>query len=311
MPRRVAGRRHRNAGVWAIAALSSLVSPSALAQEGTLASAPAISTRYGPLGLFDRRSSYGQFWFVEPLRGPEMDVDRELRVDYFHGENHGSQSDTVKAELEYNFNLLTVELEVPYERDAASLFDAMTHRTVRQRSQGIGSIELAARHPFYQFFSADDVFDYTAVGAFEVALPSNSPISKDTEFVPQLFQLLRVGEHLSVEASTGVSFLAGPLEGGTNTFEYNLVLGYNLEREQLPLPAILRTIPIFELNGERVLSGTGSGTNRLFATAGFRLNFESIGPAQPRIGIGYVFPIDQGARDEFRWGIVTSIVFEF
>ena len=258
-------------------------------------------SRYGLFGLLDRRSNYGQFWFVEPLRGPEMDVDRELRIDYFHGENRGFQTDTVKAELEYNFNLLTVEWELPYQSDRAPTGD----------SQGIGSIELAARHPLFQYVSPDERFDYTLAGAFELAAPSNSPISKDTEFVPQLFQLLRVGQHMSVEASAGFSFLAGPREGGINTFEYNLVLGYNLEHEQLPLPGILRTIPIFEFNGERVVSGAGTGTNRLFGTAGLRLNLDSIGPAQPRLGLGYIFPIDQGARDEFRWGIVTSIVFEF
>jgi len=129
--------------------------------------------------------------------------------------------------------------------------------------------------------------------------------------VPQIFQLLRVGEHLSIEAGVGFSTLAGPLEGGTDTLESNLVLGYNLEHEQLPLPGILRTIPIFELNGERVLRGMDSGVNRLSGTIGFRLNLESIGPAQPRLGIGYLFPIDQGARDELRWGIITSLVFEF
>lgn len=267
--------------------------------------------RYGLFGLLDHRSIYGQYWFVEPLRGPEMDVDRELRVDYFHGENHGLQNDSINAELEYNFNLLTVELEAPYAWERAHAFDPLAGRTVTERSQGFGSIELAARHPVYQFVSDGNFFDYTLVGAFELGLPSNSPISKDTEFVPQVFQLLRVGDHLSVEASTGVSFLAGPREGGTNTFEYNLVLGYNLEHEQLPLPTILRTIPIFELNGERGIGGAGSGMNRLFGTAGFRLNFKSVGPAQPRIGLGYVFPIDGGARNELRWGIVTSVVFEF
>ena len=163
----------------------------------------------------------------------------------------------------------------------------------------------------FQYVSADNVFDYTLVGAFELAVPTNSPLSKDTEFVPQVFQLLRIGDHLSVEAGAGLSALAGPLEGGTDTFEYNLVLGYNLEREQLPLPGILRTIPIFEINGDRVVSGPEDGVNRLSGTAGFRLNLESIGPAQPRLGIGYFFPIDQGARDELRWGIVTSLVFEF
>src|SRR5258708_25362466 len=98
-------------------------------------------SRYGVLDLLDRRSRYGQFWFVEPLRGPEMDVDRELRFDYFHGENRGFQSKQVKAELEYNFNLLTVELELPYVNETRSGFDSGVGRTVRERSEGVGSIE--------------------------------------------------------------------------------------------------------------------------------------------------------------------------
>jgi hypothetical protein len=269
------------------------------------------SSRYGLLGLLDHRSTYGQFWFVEPLRAPEMDVDREIRLDYFHGEKHGLQTDTVKAELEYNFNLLTVELELPYERESISFRDIASGRIEREHFEGVGNIELSARHPLFQYVSSDNFFDYTLAGAFELALPSGSSISKDTELVPQIFQLIRVGEHLSIEASAGLSFLIGPDEGGTNTLEYNLVLGYNLEHKDLPLPAVLRTIPILELNGERVLSGSEDGQNKLFGTVGFRLNFESIGAAQPRIGIGYVFPIDTGAREEMRWGIITSIVFEF
>jgi hypothetical protein len=268
-------------------------------------------SRYGFLNLLDRRSIYGQFWFVEPLRAPEMDVDRELRVDYFHGEHRGVQSDRVVGELEYNFRLLTVELEVPYERESTSFFDPALGRTVHERSEGIGNLELAARHPLFQYVSPDNNFDYTLVGAFELAIPSGSSISKDTEFVPQLFQLLRVGDHVSVEASVGFSMLAGPESGGTNTFEYNVVLGYNIEHEQLPLPGISRVIPIFELNGELGASREVAGQNVLFGTAGFRVNFDAIGPLQPRIGLGYVFPIDQGARDELRWGIVTSLVFEF
>src|SRR5882724_1269277 len=77
-------------------------------------------SRYGFANLLDNRSRYGQFWFVEPLRGPEMDVDREVRVDWFHGANRGFQSNEVKAELEYNFNLLTVEVEVPYVNERTS-----------------------------------------------------------------------------------------------------------------------------------------------------------------------------------------------
>jgi hypothetical protein len=282
----------------------------ALTAAATAQEAPK-DQRYGLFGLLDHRSTYGTFWFVEPLRAPEMDVDRELRIDYFHSEAHGRQLDTVKAELEYNVGLLTLELAVPYETESVTAFNAMTHRTDRARSRGTGGIELAARHPVFQYVSNDNSFDYTLAGALEVAIPSGSPISKDTEVVPQVFHLLRLGEHLSVEASLGLSMLLGPEAGGTNTLEYALVLGYNLEHQDLPLPGILRTIPIFEMQGERALSGMDHGTNRLFGTAGFRLNFKSIGRAQPRIGFGYVFPMDQGARREMSWGIISSLVFEF
>ena len=269
------------------------------------------STRYGWLDLLDSRSSYGQFWFVEPLRAPEMDVDRELRMDYFHAEGPGGQSDELRPEIEYNFGLLTLEAETAYQWNRQRLIDPLTGRVAHQTTRGLGAIELAARHPVFQYVSPDNVFDYTLAGAFELALPSGSSLSKDTELVPQIFQLARIGQHLSVEASAGYSMLIGPDEGGTNTLEYNLVLGCNLEHDELPIPGVLRTIPLFELNGQTGLSRESAGHNSLSATAGFRLNFNSIGPLQPRIGIGYVFPIDRGARDDLSWGIITSMVFEF
>src|ERR1041385_1243303 len=66
-------------------------------------------------GLLDHRSRYGQDFFPEPLRAPETDVDRELRFDWLHAEQPGTRINEVTAELEYNFDLLTMELEVPYE----------------------------------------------------------------------------------------------------------------------------------------------------------------------------------------------------
>jgi len=262
-------------------------------------------------GLLDHASRYGQFWFPEPLRGPEMDVDREFRLDWFHGEKRGNQQDEVTAEIEYNIGLLTLEVEAGYERSADASFDALSGRTIRQTEDGFGSIELSARHPIYQYVTADGFFDYTLVAALEVAIPSNTKVSKDTEIVPQLFQLMRFGEHFSVQTSVGYSALIGGEAGGASSLEYNVVLGYNLEHDELPLPGILRTIPIFELNGDWGLSREETGHNTLFGTAGVRLNFVSVGAAQPRIGLGYVFPIDRGARDELRWGVITSLVFEF
>src|SRR6476646_1238728 len=94
--------------------LSAAMSFTALGQTS---GQPGSSGRYMG-GLLDHRSRYGEFWFPEPLRGPEMDVDREFRVDWFHGEKRGVQQDEVTAELEYNIGLLTLEAEVPYERES-------------------------------------------------------------------------------------------------------------------------------------------------------------------------------------------------
>jgi hypothetical protein len=281
---------------------------SVTAADSSMTDASVDSTRYGLFNALDHRSRYGQFWFVEPLRGPEMDVDREFRVDWFHGEDQNLQQDEVEAEIEYNFGLLTLELELPYEREAELSADG------REVAEGIGNIELSARHPIFQAVSEDGKLDYTIVAALELALPTQSEISHDTEIVPQIFQLLRVGEHLSIEASAGESFLIGPDEGGASAFEYDLVFGYNLEHEELPIPGVERTIPIFELNGERVTNGADGdddSDNELFGTIGARFNLTPVAGLQPRVGFGYVFPIDQGARESLDWGVITSLVFEF
>jgi hypothetical protein len=279
-----------------------------LASPLCFADAPA-STRYFA-DLLDHRSTYGDFWFPEPLRGPEMDVDSELRVDYFHSESSNTQSNQVTAELEHNIGLLTFEIEIPYRRESESTLDPESGRITHDVAEGLGNIELAARHPIFQLVSPNERVDYTLVAAFEVAVPTKSRISHDTEVVPQLFQLLRLGDHFSVQASAGYSALIGPVDGGTNSLEYNVVLGWNIEREELRLPAVDRIIPIFELNGERSFTGEDQGVNRLLGTAGVRFNFRAIGSVQPRIGVGYVFPIDDGGRDELSWGVVTSLVFE-
>ena len=70
--------------------------PAVAFAQGTAAS----PDRYGPFGLLDRRSTYGRYWFPEPLRTDEADVDNEIRVDYFHAEKRGTQADELKLEVE-------------------------------------------------------------------------------------------------------------------------------------------------------------------------------------------------------------------
>src|SRR2546430_3999063 len=55
-------------------------------------------------GPVDQRSEFGKAWFPEPLRASEMDLEfSEIRLDWFHGEQHGHYQDEVKVELEKAF----------------------------------------------------------------------------------------------------------------------------------------------------------------------------------------------------------------
>jgi hypothetical protein len=272
-----------------------------------LASAAAAQTtqgeseRYGFLNLLDHRSRYGESWFPEPLRAPEMDVDREFRVDWFHTEQTQANTDQVTAEMEYNFGLLTLEAEAHYlrEQDGADF------------NQGVGNVELAARYPFYQYVTRDDFFDYTLAAGLELGIPTQSEVSHDTEIVPKLLQLMRFGEHFSVQSSLGYSSLIGPEEGGNGTLEYSVILGYAIEHDQLPLPGVQRVIPLLELIGETGVAGEENSATNLSGTAGVRINFNAIGEVQPRLGLGYAFPLNDVAREEMRWGVIVSMVFEF
>ncbi len=255
------------------------------------------------------KAQYGKGWFPEPLLAPEMDREQEVRLDWLHTEKRGVVGDNAKAEVEWSFGLLTVEAEFKYERATDAAFDPVAGRTARSREEGIGSVELSARYPLFQHASSDGQFEYNLVGAFELALPTRTDVSKDTEIVPQLFQLMRFGKNVSFQTSVGYSALIGAGEGGVGTLEYSAVVGYSLDH--LPIPAVQRIIPIAELVGELPFNGEGRGINNLTGVVGARIMFGSMGVFQPRLGIGYVFPVSSAAHDDFRWGIITSLAFEF
>src|SRR5581483_2523863 len=144
-----------------LAVVSGLIAFTSVAMAETADDSSGGSTRYGAFGLLDHRSTYGTYWFPEPLHVDEMDVDREFRVDYFHGENHRAQSDEVRAEIEWNFDQLTIECGIPYHRDSESEFDPELGRTVRNTADGVGNIEFAARFPVFEYVDPAKRFDYT------------------------------------------------------------------------------------------------------------------------------------------------------
>jgi len=266
-------------------------------------SPPAPGARYGLFDWLDHRSDYGQGVFPEPFLVDDSDAeDNEARVDWLHTGRSSAHSDVVTAEVEKGIGLLTLELEVPYERDSAD----------GQTLQGFGNIDVGARYPLQQFVSGDGFVDSTLGTAIEVGIPVNSAVSKNTELVPKLFDDLKLGDHFTLQSIVGWSTLfGGGDDGGLQAFEYGFVFGYTIPPEQFRLPGVQKIIPVFELTGETQLNHDDPGHNRLVGNLGFRLNLNPIGSIQPRPGIGFVFPIDEGAREDLHWGFVVSLVFEF
>ncbi len=100
-------------------------------------------------------------------------------------------------------------------------------------------------------------------------------------------------------------------DGGLETFEYGFVFGYTIEHRQLPLPDVLQLIPVFEIADETELNKGNQGHTSILGDAAFRVYLKPIGPMQPNLGLGFVFPLNNNARDEVHYGIYTSLVFDF
>lgn len=271
------------------------------ADASTNAVATAASdTRYGLFDALDHRSSYGQGVFPEPFLIDDSDLEtRELRFDWLHTAAGSDHSDETKAELEYGIGLATLEIEVPYEREVSG----------GQTTDGVGNIDIGARHPFYQFVSPGGLFDTTIGAGVELGIPTTSDVSQNTELVPKIFNDTKLG-NFTVQSIAGYSMLYGPGDdGGLNTFEYGFTFGYTIPRQTLPIPGVEKVIPVFELSGETQLNHEGQ--TALTGDAGLRLNLKSIGGIQPRPGVVCVFPLNNNSRNDAHWGIMTSLVFEF
>lgn len=278
--------------------------PVSLAAPSSVATSPA-DTRYGPFNWLDHRSVYGQGPFPEPFLVDDSDGEaNEARLDWFHTGGPGNQhTDLVHGEVEKGFGPLTLELESAFERDSSS----------GQIASGMDSVDLGARAPFYQYVSPSGKIDSTFGAGIEVGVPVHSEASHNTEVVPKLFNDLKLGDAFTLQSIIGYSTLLGDggQDGGVQTFEYGFVFGYTIDHDVLAIPGMQQFIPVFELNGGKELNQANPGHDSLTGDIGFRANLDAIGPVQPRLGIVFVFPVDNGASQDQNWGVDTSLVFEY
>ena len=263
----------------------------------------ASDTRYGCCDLLDRRSTYAGGVFPEPFLVDDTVLETdEFRLDWLRTWAHGQRCDVAKAELEKGFGLLTLELELPFEQT----------RTDGQTVRGLGNINVGARHPIYQFVSDDGFVNSTVGAAVEVGFPTGSQVSSNTEFVPKIFNDLSLGRHFTIQSLLGVSTLyGGGADGGSQAVEYGLVFGYAISQRDLPLPGIRQLVPVLELQGVGALNKAAAGSNSLLGNLAIRANLSPLGDVQPRIGLGYVFPIGQEAHQGVSAGLIVSLVFEY
>jgi hypothetical protein len=269
----------------------------------TTNSAPGSDPHYGLFDWLDHRSSYTQEVFPEPFLVDDMALeDNELEFTWLHTKGGGQQSDTGTVEFQKGIGLLTLELSAPYERNVA----------LDQTTQGVGNLELGARYPLYQFVSADRFVDATFGAAVEIGVPVQLRIDRYTELEPRLFNCLELGRHFTVQSVLGYSTLLGSGDDdGLRSFEYGFSFAYSIPHRDLALPGVQQFIPMFELIGETDLNKEESGQNSLEGDIGFRLKLNAMGEVNPGLGFAYVFPVDNGAREELHWGFLVSMIFEF
>ncbi len=267
-----------------------------------IASSASADSRYGFFDLLDRRSGYGQDVFPEPFLNDDSDLETdEFRVGWLRTGVHSRRSDDLKVEIEKAVGLVTFEAEFHYDWERA---DGKT-------TDGAGSVNLGARCPVFQYVSRDAIFDTTFGIGIEVGIPTHTPFSNSTELVPKIFNDTRLGRHLTIQTLAGYSALYGGDEDGIQTLEYRATVGWTISRKELPIPGVQRLTPVFEIAGEKQLNKVDRGRGSVLGNAGFRVNLNAVGPVQPRLGWGFVFPMNSTAREDFHWGVFTSLVFEY
>ena len=122
---------------------------------------------------------------------------------------------------------------------------------------------------------------------------------------------MRSATTFTLQSLFTVSHIYGSFPTGRASFNYGLAFAYAVDDEDFKAPHVERFIPSVEVVGNTILDGKLSGHNSLTGTVGLRAELKPIWKLQPSFGVGYVFPIDSGGRNDLHWGIVTSLTFDF
>jgi hypothetical protein len=262
------------------------------------------NARFGLFDWLDHRSAYYQDCFPQALivddTSPEP--EGELELSYLHTAAAAQHSDLISAEIQKSIGLVTLELEVPYERFTDSDGTA----------KGIGNLEVAARCPVYQYVSANGFFDDTLGGFGGIGIPVYSQVSRNTELEGGVFNDTKLGEHFTIQTVLGYDQLfGGGDDGGSEEFDYGLVFAWGVSHAEMPVPGIEKFTPMFEVDGDLGLNQDEAGQNSVLGSMGFRVDLRPVAGLEPSLAMSYVFPMSSAARDEVHWGMALNVTIEF
>lgn len=268
------------------------------------ASRPA-SSRYF-FNLLDHRSKYATGFFPGGIVAAAMPAQREIAETWYHYQRPGIQDDLIYNEVKWGIDQWTFSFEAPWQHEHV---DGSTPGSSRNLD-GFNNFAISFRSPVYQYVSKSGFWDYSLVPDIEVDAPSGSATSTGTVLYPQVYQLLGIGNHLSLQGSFGTAFLTGSKLGGQKEINWSAIIGYNLYHKDLPIPGIADITPIMEIVGSDPISGSSGGRQAISIDFGAEINpMPKWGYLTPYFGFAAGPALTRAARAGGDWVLSAYIAF--
>ena len=266
---------------------------------------PPASSRYF-FNLLDHRSKYATGFFPGGIVAAAMPAQREIAETWYHYQRSGLQDDLFYNEVKWGIDQWTFSFEAPWQHEHV---DGSTPGSSRNLD-GFNNFAISFRSPVYQYVSKSGFWDYSLVPDIEVDAPSGSATSTGTVLYPQVYQLLGIGNHLSLQGSFGTAFLTGSQLGGQKEINWSAIIGYNLYHKNLPIPGIADITPIMEIVGSDPISGSNVGQQAISIDFGAEINpMPKWGYLTPYFGFAAGPALTRAARAGGDWVLSAYIAF--
>ena len=267
--------------------------------------APPADGRYF-FNLLDHRSKYATGFFPGGIVAAAMPAQREIAETWYDYQRPGLRTQFFYNEIKWGLDQWTLSFEAPWQHAHVDGAGAGASRNL----DGFGNFAISFRSPIYQYVSKNGFWDYSLVPDFEVDAPSGSATSTGTVIYPQVYQLLGIGNHLSLQGSFGTAFLTGSGLGGQKQIRWSAIIGYNVYHRNFPIPGIADITPLMEIVGTDPISGANVGQQSISVDFGAEINpMPKWGYLTPYFGFAAGPALTRSARAGGDWVLSAYLAF--